>query len=70
MWADHAVRFARLRRDFKRQFPIEPWAKIWHLVYPLAIPNHGSMSEMEQADARQELRERVRWRRRARVRRR
>ena len=54
----------RLRRQFRRQFPDEPWAKTWERIYPLAIPNYATMAELEQADARQELRERVRWRQR------
>jgi hypothetical protein len=62
LWVDHAVRFARLRREFKRQFPNEPWARIWERICPQAIPNYATMSELEQANARQELRERVRWR--------
>ena len=53
----------RLRQRFKGQFPDEPWVKIWERIYPLAIPSYATMAETGQSDARQELRERVRWRR-------
>jgi hypothetical protein len=59
----------RLRRKFKREYPNDRGAKIWERIYPKAIPNYASMSELEQADARQQLRERVRWRQRIRMRR-
>jgi hypothetical protein len=52
----------RLLRRFRRQYPNERGEKIWERIYPEAIPNYASMSEVEQADARQQLRERVRWR--------
>ena len=55
----------RLRQRFKGQLPDEPWVKIWERIYPLAIPNYATISEIEQSDARQELRERVRWRRKS-----
>jgi hypothetical protein len=55
----------RLRRQLRRRFPNEPWANIWERIYPKAIPGYDTMSEFGQADARQELRERVRWRQRA-----
>ena len=31
----------RLRRSFRRQFPNEPWLKIWERLYTLAIPNYA-----------------------------
>jgi len=52
----------RLRSRFRSQFPQEPWAKIWERIYPTVVPNYATMTEIEQSDARQELRERVRWR--------
>jgi hypothetical protein len=52
----------RLRSRFRRQYPNERWVQIWERMYPLVIPNYATMSEMEQSDARQQLRERVRWR--------
>jgi len=56
----------RLIGKFRRQCPGERAEQIWSRVYPLAIPAYATMSELEQSDARQELRERVRWRLRAR----
>jgi hypothetical protein len=58
----------RLLRKLRRQYPNEQPPKIWQRIYPQAIPNYGSMPDIEKADARQELRERVRWSRRARTR--
>jgi hypothetical protein len=58
----------RLLRKFRRQYPKERPARHWERIYPQAIPGYGSMTEVQQADARQILRERVRWRQRARKR--
>jgi hypothetical protein len=55
----------RLLRKFRKQFPVEPWAKIWQRVYVEAIPSYAGMNTTEQKDAKQILRERVRWRMRA-----
>lgn len=55
----------RLLRQFRRQHPDERPEQIWQRIYPKAIHNYGAMSELEQGDARQNLRERVRWRQRA-----
>jgi hypothetical protein len=54
----------RLLALFRRQYPDERPAEHWRRVYSHAIPNYASMSKVEQSDARQELRERVRWRQR------
>jgi hypothetical protein len=51
---------------FRREYPSERAELLWRRVYALAIPNYDAMSEVEQLDARQQLRERVRWRRRRR----
>ncbi len=59
-----------LRKEFRRQFPDEPWAETWDRIYPHVIPGYDAMTGIEQNDARQVLRERVRWRQRARKRRR
>jgi hypothetical protein len=56
----------RLLRKFRRQCPNEHGERIWRRIYPLAIPNYASMTALEQGDARQQLRERVRWRLRTR----
>ena len=52
----------RLLRTFRRQCPNEHGERIWRRIYPLAIPNYNSMTALEQGDARQQLRGRVRWR--------
>ena len=44
------------------QYPGERAEEHWRQVYPLAIPNYATMNEIEKSDARQELRDRVRWR--------
>jgi hypothetical protein len=51
-----------LLRKFRLQYPQDRPARRWSRIYPLAIPNFATMSELEQVDARQQLRERVRWR--------
>jgi hypothetical protein len=40
--------------------PAEHWARIYSQV----IPGYGNMNAVEQRDAQERLRERVRWRRR------
>jgi hypothetical protein len=55
----------RLIGKFRRQYRGERAEQIWSRVYPLAIPNYATMSELEQSEARQQLRERVRWRQKA-----
>ena len=52
----------RLLRKFRRQHSEERPAQQWRRIYPEAITNYATMSESEQTDARQQLRERVRWR--------
>jgi hypothetical protein len=59
----------RLLRKFRRECPNEHGERIWGQIYPLAVPNYTSMTALEQGDARQLLRERVRWRLRRRKRR-
>jgi hypothetical protein len=59
----------RLRGQFSRQHPNERPEIIWRRIYPQAIAAYATMTDMEQADARQQLRERVRWRLRDRKRR-
>jgi hypothetical protein len=43
---------ARLRR----QYPNERAELLWRRVYPEAIPNYNAMNEIQQLDARQQLR--------------
>jgi hypothetical protein len=56
----------RLLSEFRRQYPNEQPAKIWERIYLQAIPGYASLTELEQADARQTLRERAKWRQRVR----
>jgi hypothetical protein len=58
----------RLLRSFRRLYPKERPAQHWERIYPQAIPNYASMTEVQRADTRQQLRERVRWRQRAKAR--
>jgi hypothetical protein len=55
----------RLLRRYKREYPNERPAKIWERIYPQAIPGYATMTELAKGDARRELKERVRWRRRS-----
>jgi hypothetical protein len=55
----------RLLRQFRRQYTDERPTQRWKRIYPQAIPGYGAMTDIEQNDARQQLRERVRWRQRA-----
>jgi len=59
---DSVTTAIRLRGMFRRSHPDEAWAKIWERIYPEAIANYDSMNQVEQMQARQLLRERVRWR--------
>jgi hypothetical protein len=52
----------RLLQRFKREFPNERPAEHWARMYPLVIAGYGGMNPVEQRDARERLRERVRWR--------
>jgi len=49
-----------------RQFPDEQPRAVWARVYPIAIPGYESMSDLDQRSAREELHQRVTWRRRKR----
>lgn len=50
----------RLFRIFKRQYPNERPAEHWARMYPMVIPGYREMNPVEQRDARERLRERVR----------
>lgn len=54
----------RLLKRFRRDFPNVRPAQHWARMYPAVIPSYGNMSRVQQRDAEQRLRERVRWRRR------
>ena len=51
---------------FRRESPEESPRRLWSRVYPLAIAQWESMSDLERRNARDELRERIAWRRRKR----
>lgn len=52
----------RLKAKFRRLYPEERPDQIWKRIYPLVISGYDAMSEVEQQDAPERLRERVRWR--------
>jgi hypothetical protein len=58
-----------LLQKYRRQHPGERPEQIWGRVYPETIRGYASLTAVEQLDARQVLRERVRWRVRDRKRR-
>jgi hypothetical protein len=55
-----------LYRKDRRQCPRDTPRAIWSRVYPLVIPGYDGMSELDQRAAREQLRERIAWRRRKR----
>jgi hypothetical protein len=52
----------RLLKVFRRKYPNERPAERWASIYPQVIPGYGNMNAVEQRDAQERLRERVRWR--------
>ncbi len=52
----------RLLKVLKREYPNERPAEHWARMYPLVITGYRGMNPVEQRDARERLRERVRWR--------
>lgn len=57
----------RLLNELRHLYPQDRAAELWKRVYPAAIPGYDALSPIEQRTAREVLRERVRWRRRARL---
>jgi hypothetical protein len=55
----------RLLHRLKRQYPGERAEQVWRRVYPEVILNYAGMTEVERVYAREMLRLRVGWRRRA-----
>ncbi len=53
----------RLPKLYRRQCPEERPAEHWARTYPAVIPGYGEVNELEQRNARERLRKRVRWRR-------
>jgi hypothetical protein len=60
------TRALALYRKFRRESPDESLRKLWARVYPRVIDGWANMSDLEQRNARDELRERIVWRRRKR----
>jgi hypothetical protein len=65
----NTTRAIALYRKFRRKFPEEKRQATWARIYPLVIANYDQMEEPERRAARDELRERVSWRRRRKPRR-
>jgi len=55
-----------LYRKLRKECPEDKPRAIWSQVYPLLIPGYADMPEVEQRTAREELQERIAWRRRKR----
>ena len=55
-----------LYRKLRRESPQQSPRQLWGQVYPLAIPQWETKSDLERRSARDELRERIAWRRRKR----
>jgi hypothetical protein len=60
------TRALALYRKFRRESPEESPRKLWARVYPRVIDGWANKSDLEQRNARDELRERIVWRRRKR----
>src|SRR5215471_13825676 len=60
------TRAITLYRKFRRESPDQSPRKLWARVYPKVIDGWANMSDLEQRNARDELRERIAWRRRKR----
>jgi hypothetical protein len=54
--------------DLRRTHPGEPPRVLWRNIYRQAIEAYDSLDKLAKRAAEQELRDRVRWRRRARKR--
>ena len=57
-------RAIRMLDELHALYPEEPYRSVWQRIYPVVIAGHDAMNKLEKLTARQELRERVRWRRR------
>jgi hypothetical protein len=65
--ADQTVtRAIVLYRKLRRQYPQDKPRALWSQVYPLVIPGYEAMPDLEKRTAREQLRERIGWRRRKR----
>jgi hypothetical protein len=60
------TRALALFRKLRRESPDESPRKLWARVYPRVIDGWTNMSDLKQRNARDELRERIAWRRRKR----
>ena len=55
-----------LYRRLRREFPEASPRQLWRQIYPRVIEGWATMSELERRGARDQLRERIAWRRRKR----
>jgi hypothetical protein len=60
------TRAITLHRKLRRESPDDSPQKLWARVYPRVIDGWANMSDLERRNARDELRERIGWRRRKR----
>jgi hypothetical protein len=60
------TRAIALHAKLRRQFPDDPPRAVWVRIYEQLIPGYRELSSIEQHTAREELRERIAWRRRKR----
>jgi len=60
------TRAIALYRKFRRKYPEESPRQLWSRVYPLVLPQWETKSDLERRSARDELRDRIDWRRRKR----
>jgi hypothetical protein len=56
----------KMLNELHQMLPGEPYHSLWQNIYPACIEGHDSLNKLEKRAAEQELRDRVRWRRRAR----
>jgi hypothetical protein len=57
------TRAIRMLDELRDLHPDESCRSSWQRIYATVIPNYGALGDLEKLAARQELRERVRWRR-------
>jgi hypothetical protein len=66
---DIVTKAIRLREEAKRRHPEQSQKSNWREVYPEVIPNYHDLPPLERRDAQDWVRQRVRWRLKARRRR-
>jgi len=63
------TRADKMLTELHRQHPDVPYPALWKPIYPVAIVGYGKLSKLEKRAAKNDIRQRVRWRRRDRKRR-